>query len=73
LGALILKANQFREIKKLLGDQQEGQFVELGLYYDVRLRPLLPDEPSTKKLAMLGSAQSTYEDIPLVEGTPPQQ
>jgi hypothetical protein len=72
LGALLLKEKQFQQIKRLLGNQQEGLFAQLGLYYAVRLRPLLPDEPSTKKLAMLGSAQFTYEDIPLVEETPPQ-
>jgi hypothetical protein len=73
LGALILKDDQLQEVKTLLGGQQEGQLVQLGLYYDVRLRPLLPDELSSKKLAMLGSSQSTYQDIPLVEGKPPQQ
>jgi hypothetical protein len=73
LGALILRDNQLQTIKTLLGGQQEGQFAQMGLYYDVRLRPLLPDEVSTKKLAMLGSLQLTYEDIPLVEGTLPQQ
>lgn len=70
LGALTLTDNQLQAIKTLLGGQQEGQFGQLGLYYDVRLRPLLPDEPGNKKLAMLGSLQSTYEDIPLAEGTP---
>jgi hypothetical protein len=73
LGVLILTDNQLQQIKTLLGDQQEGQFTQLGLYYDVRLRPLLGDEVSTKKLAMLGSLQFGYEDIPLVEGTLPQQ
>jgi hypothetical protein len=73
LGALILQDNQLQKIKTLLGDQQEGQLTQLGLYYAVHLRPLLPDEVSTKKLAMLGSLQLTYEDIPLVEGIPPQQ
>ncbi len=73
LGALMLKDNQLQQIKTFLGGQQEGQFIQLGLYYDVRLRPLLGDEVSTKKLAMLGSLQFGYEDIPLVEGTLPQQ
>ena len=73
LGALILQGNQLQTIKTLLGGQQEGQLAQLSLYYDVRLRPLLPDELSTKKLAMLGSLQLSYEDIPLVERTPPQQ
>ena len=73
LGGLILQDNQFQAIKTLLGGQQEGKLAQQGLYYDVRLRPLLPDEVSSKKLAMLGSLQLTYEDIPLVEGTPPQQ
>jgi hypothetical protein len=73
LGALILQDNQLQTIKTLLGGRQEGQLLQQGLYYDVRLRPLLPDELLTKKLAMLGSLQLTYEDIPLVEGTPPQQ
>ncbi len=71
-GALILKDNQQQTIKTLLGGQQEGQCAQLGLYYNVHLRPLLPDEVSSKKLAMLGSLQFTYEDIPLVEGTPPR-
>jgi hypothetical protein len=71
--ALILKDNQQQTIKTLLGGQQEAQCAQLGLYYNVRLRPLLPDEVSSKKLAMLGSLQFTYEDIPLVEGTPPRQ
>ena len=73
LGALVLQDNQLQMIKKLLGGQQEGQLAQLGLYYDAHLRPLLPDEVNTKKLALLGSLQLTYEDIPLVEGTPPQQ
>jgi hypothetical protein len=73
LKALILKDNQRQTIKTLLGGQQEGQLVQLGLYYHVHLRPLLPDEVSSKKLAMLGSLQSTYQDIPLVEGTVPRQ
>ena len=73
LGALILKDNQLQEIKTLLGGQQEGQFTQLGLYYNARLRPLLPDELSSKKLALLGSLQFTYEDIPLVQGRLPQQ
>jgi len=67
LGALILADNQLQTIKTLLGGQQAGQLAQLGLYYDVRLRPLLPDEVSTKKLAMLGSLQLSYQDIPLVE------
>jgi hypothetical protein len=73
LGALILQDNQLRTLKTLLGGQQEGQLTQQGLDYDVRLRPLLPDELRTKKLAMLGSLQLTYEAIPLVERTPPQQ
>jgi hypothetical protein len=72
LGALLLKDDQLQKIKTLLGNQQEGQFKQQGLDYKVRLRPLLPDEVSSKKLAMLGSLQFGYEDIPLVEGTPPQ-
>lgn len=73
LGALILTDNQLQTIKTLLGGQQEGQLEQEGLFYDVRLRPLLPDEVSTKKLAMLGSLQFSYQDIPLVEGNIPQQ
>jgi hypothetical protein len=73
LGALILQDDQLQTIKTLLGGQQEGQLTQQDLYYNVRLRPLLPDELRTKKLAMLGSLQLTYEDIPLVEGNLPQQ
>ena len=70
LGALILTDNQFQQIETFLGGQAAGQLMQAGIYYDVRLRPLLPDEVSSKKLAMLGSIQSTYEDIPLVESIP---
>jgi hypothetical protein len=69
-GALILTDNQLQQIKTFLADQEAGQLVQAGIYYDVRLRPLLPDEVSSKKLALLGSIQSTYEDIPLVSDLP---
>ena len=76
-GALELTNTQLQSIKGLLGDQTWGQFYQYDSGHGIRdyvvsLRPLLPDEIANNKLAMLGSGQSSYENIPLVVGTVPQ-
>ena len=64
---------QLQTLKTLLHGRQQGEFYEpnLGLYYMVVLRPLLPDEVSQKTLAMLGSQQLSYTCVPLHSGTIP--
>ncbi|GHO50005.1 hypothetical protein [Ktedonospora formicarum] len=67
--AIRLKDEQYQSIKAILSSGQ-GIMGEGGLYYNVTLRPLLPDEISSGKLSMLGSQQSSYMAIPLREGGP---
>ncbi|MBE3559991.1 MAG: hypothetical protein IMW89_12300 [Ktedonobacteraceae bacterium] len=69
--AVLLNDAQLQRLKPFLNNQLSGVFIEQGNYYEITLRPLLPDELVTKKLAMLGSAQSAYKDIPLHEGPLP--
>ena len=69
--ALILNTQQLQEIKALLHGQEQGVFLERGAYYSVTLRPLLPDEPEQKMLAMFGSQELSYTGVSLVEGPVP--
>lgn len=69
--ALLLTAPQLQTLKLQLSNQTEGIFTEQGLYYDVTIRPLLPDELPSKTIAMFGSAQGSYRGIPLHEGAIP--
>jgi hypothetical protein len=59
---------ELQAIKTMLKGQQEGDFIEKGLYYRVELRPLLPDEQSQQALAMFGSQQYNYKPVPLRSG-----
>lgn len=68
---LLLSTQQFQEITALLHGQEQGTFLEGGLYYSVVLRPLLPDESALKMLAMFGSQELSYAGVSLVEGPVP--
>ncbi|GCE17196.1 hypothetical protein [Dictyobacter kobayashii] len=63
--AIILKKAQWQGLQKELGQQSKATFIEHNHYYEVRLRPLLPDEIDSHKLAIFGSAQSNYKSVPL--------
>jgi hypothetical protein len=69
--ALLLSTQQIQEIMALLQGQEQGVFLEGGLYYSVVLRPLLPDELAQKMLAMFGSQELSYAGVPLHEGPVP--
>lgn len=74
--AILLNAQQEQAIAGQIANQRQGAFlsgifVEGSAYYNVTLRPLLPDELPHKALAMMGSAQITITDVPLLEGTVP--
>jgi hypothetical protein len=68
---LQLNTQQLQEIMALLHGQEQGVFLEGGLYYSVVLRPLLPDELAQKMLAMFGSQELSYAGVSLVEGPVP--
>jgi len=69
--ALLLDTQQLQQIVKLLQGQDQGTFLENGLYYSVVLRPLLPDEITQKMLAMFGSQELAYAGVPLHAGPVP--
>ncbi|HKF38020.1 MAG TPA: hypothetical protein VKB35_14085 [Ktedonobacteraceae bacterium] len=69
--ALLLDTQQLQQIVKLLQGQDQGTFLENGLYYSVVLRPLLPDEIAQKMLAMFGSQELAYAGVPLHQGPVP--
>ncbi len=69
--AVLLSAQQRQAITALLHGQQQGDFLEQGLYYGVVLRPLLPDELLQKTLAMYGSDELNYAGVPIHEGAVP--
>ena len=69
--ALLLNQQQQQAILSQLKGQPQSVFSDLGQYYSVTLRPLLPDELAQKTLAMLGSAELTYTGVPLKEGPVP--
>lgn len=68
---LLLNAQQSQKIMALLHGKEQGVFLEGGLYYSVVLRPLLPDEPAQKMLAMFGSQELSYTRVSLIEGPVP--
>src|SRR5450759_4338944 len=69
--ALLLSEQQQQMIISLLNGQPQGVFLDLGQYYSVMLRPLLPDEIAQRTLAMLGSAELDYTGVPLQAGPVP--
>jgi hypothetical protein len=69
--ALLLSEQQRQMIISLLNGQPQGVFLDLGQYYSITLRPLLPDEIVQKTLAMLGSAELDYTGVPLQAGPVP--
>jgi hypothetical protein len=64
-------SRQMQTIESLLKNQQQGEFIELGLYYRLVLRPLLPDELPLMTVAMLGSNELNYSGVPLHSGAIP--
>ncbi len=69
--AILLSAQQRQAISTQLHGQQQGDFLEQGLYYQVVLRPLLPDELPQNTLAMYGSGVLNYVGVPIHEGAVP--
>jgi hypothetical protein len=69
--AFLPTSQQLQEIKTLLHGQQQGEFIERGLYYRVVTRPLLPDELAQNMVAMLGSLELSYTGVPLRSGVVP--
>ncbi len=71
--ALLLTSAQYATLTQahLLPNQPEV-FNEYGLYYEVTIRPLLPDEKQQQALAMFGGSQITYKSVPLQSGPIPQ-
>lgn len=72
--AYLLAPKQLRTIQAILKGQQVGVFFEQDTqnYYNVVLRPLLPDELLKHTLAMYGSAELNYAGIPLHSGSIPK-
>jgi len=68
---VVLSTQQMQAITSLMHGQQQGVFLEGGIYYAVALRPLLPDELPQRMVAMLGSEELSYTGIPLHEGPVP--
>ncbi|GAC1392111.1 MAG: hypothetical protein NVS4B11_31900 [Ktedonobacteraceae bacterium] len=73
---ILLTASQAQAIGGQLPTQQQGLlqqglFSEGNFYYTVTLRPLLPDELLKKSVAMFGSAQNSFTDVPLLTGQVP--
>jgi hypothetical protein len=69
--ALLLDTQQLQQISTLLQGQAQGVFLEGRLYYNVMLRPLLPDEFAQNILAMFGSQELSYTGVPLHVGPVP--
>jgi hypothetical protein len=69
--AYLPNRRQIQTIKSLLKNQQQGEFLEQGLYYRLVMRPLLPDELPLKTVAMLGSNELSYKGVPLLSGPIP--
>jgi len=69
--AFLPSSQQLQATKILLNGQQQGEFIERGLYYRVVLRPLLPDELPQMLVAMLGSQALSYSGVPLRTGVVP--
>lgn len=70
-----LTQQQQQTLKGVLGNATEGIFQEpyagVTKYYEVVLRPTLPDEQQNKQVAMFGSAQPGYKPVPILVGTVP--
>jgi hypothetical protein len=65
--AIQLTDTQAQAVKAQLQGQLQGGFIDgSGYYFSVTLRPLLPDEPVSKALAMFGSAQESYMVVHLL-------
>jgi len=69
--AYLPNRRQIQTIRSLLNNQQQGEFLEQGLYYRLVMRPLLPDELPLKTVAMLGSNELSYKGVPLQSGPIP--
>ena len=74
--AILLNPQQEQAIAGQIANQRQGAFLsgifaEGSAFFNVTLRPLLPDELPHKALAMMGSAQISVTDVPLLEGTVP--
>ncbi|WP_201361797.1 hypothetical protein [Dictyobacter formicarum] len=69
--AILLNTAQWQTLQKVLGKQLSATFMERQHYYEVRIRPLLPEEVADHQLAMFGSAQSHYKSVPLHMGPLP--
>ena len=74
--AILLTEQQAQAIAGQIVNQRQGPFLaglfpEGSAYYNVTLRPLLPDELPSKNLAMMGSAQITIMGVPLLQGQVP--
>ena len=69
--AVLLSQQQSQAVRALLHGQQQGDFLDQGLYYRVVLRPLLPDELPQKMLAMYGSQELNYSGVPIHAGAVP--
>jgi hypothetical protein len=63
---------ELQSIKSLLNGHLQGEFIENNLYFSLALRPLLPDELSSRVVAILGSQELTYSGVTLYSGTLPQ-
>jgi hypothetical protein len=72
LNAVLLTADQYTALKTQLPLAKTEVFSEGGFYYEVTIRPLLPDEKQQQQLAMFGSGQLTYKGVPLQIGPIPQ-
>ncbi|GCE11884.1 hypothetical protein [Tengunoibacter tsumagoiensis] len=70
--AFIPDTQQLASIKNTLQNELHGELNEDELFYEVTLRPLLPDETDQKQVAMFGSAQNTYRAVPLQIGELPR-
>lgn len=74
--AILLNTRQVQAVAGQIANQRQGPylsglFAEDSAYYNVTLRPLLPDELANKSLAMMGSAQLSITNVPLLNGTVP--
>jgi hypothetical protein len=70
--ALLLSPAQYAALKPQLPLDQPEDFRENGLYYEITMRPLLPDEKQLQTLAMFGGSQITFTGVPLQNGPIPQ-
>lgn len=69
--AVLPDQQRLRQTTALLHGQPQSMFREDEAYYVVMLRPLLPDEIASQKLAMYGSVTQDYMPVPLKKGAIP--